>query len=315
MVRIVDPKVTESPEGGSLTFGNPPASPVADREERPTSAMIQVTEIPSAFVPYPEGTKIWYRPYTYRELDTFNDSKLDHIQSLRRTGSGFYAEGMDVQDLTLPDYMYLGLLRRISSLGTSTFTVSPRREDGSVIVTKTYGLDVLQFDDLEAPELPVNIRVGGKVMQFVPLTMRLYEELANLGTRLSTEYDRAVAVAKRKGEELVISDDDEHMRLCKEAAGDPLEENERALLAAECTNLPFEEAWKLICDATGEEMVLLHRVDDILFHGVMPLEVKFLNKETRQEDSISVRLDHPQTLVFPFRKPQDTEESAVWFGV
>ena len=146
-----------------------PANPIAASTSR-----IKVEELPSEFKPYPKDVSIWYRTYTYDEVDEFNnmnaDVDVDAAGKLAFLAKGVEAEGMDVQDATVNDMLYIGLLRKLSTFGTEMFSVHIRHEDGSRHAL-TYSMDDLYFEELEVPELPIVVDVTGKEMHFTPLTL------------------------------------------------------------------------------------------------------------------------------------------------
>lgn len=77
---------------------------------------IEVKELPSKFLPYPKGTKITYRPYLFGEVKKFNQGQQSTSQAWALIASGIKCS-FDVNELTLSDLRYIGLLRKISTFG------------------------------------------------------------------------------------------------------------------------------------------------------------------------------------------------------
>ena len=244
---------------------------------------IEVKELPSEFKPYPKGVSIRYRTYTYDEVDEFNGmnsqdggNEQSTIERLNFLIKGVEADGMDRNDLTYRDILYIGLLRKLSTFGTQEFSVHIRHEDGSRH-TLRFSLEDLYFEELKVPDLPVVVEVGGKEMRFSPLTLGGY---AGMSSDL--------------GE-----------------SGKP---NARQVLAAQCVNMPYEEARAVIGNSTGDDMLVLMEVDKLLDHGIKPLDATY-KLENGEEVHRSVALNDPRTLIYPFRRQETFDANAIRFGV
>lgn len=248
----------------ALGFGKLAASKV-------NHSTIQVNSLPSHFKPYPAGVSIFYRAYTYKELDDYNDSKLSLAESLRFILQGIETHGMDVGKLTLADFTYLALLRKLSSLGSDTFSVTITRH--GLEFTAIYDFEEIDFEPLKTPSLPIVATIGGTVMHFMPLDMEHYLRLVDRN----------------------------------------LENVERALLAAQCTNLEYKVAKEIIDNATGRDLLILKRIDDFLFHGIKPLVLKYTYKGKERRETIDVT--DVNTIVAPFRRSEELEGSAIQFGL
>lgn len=248
----------------SLGFGKLAASKV-------NHSTIQVDTLPSRFKAYPAGTQIFYRAYTYKELDDYNDSKLSLSESMRFILDGIDAQGMDIGKLTLADFTYIALLRKLSSLGSDTFSVTIKRH--GVEFTAIYDFEEIDFEPLKTPSLPIVAKIAGTDLHFMPLDMEHYLRLVDRG----------------------------------------LETNERALLAAQVTNVEYKVAKDIIDNASGRDLLILKRIDDYLFHGVKPLVLKYTYKGKERRETIDVT--DVNTIVAPFRRSEEFEGSAIQFGV
>ncbi len=242
----------------------------------PSLPFIEIKKLPSNFLAYPKEAKVFYRPYTYRELDIFNDSQVSALENLRFVSQGIHTTNMEKEELTLSDFLYLGLLRKISSLGSTKFSVTAQILQEETEVTKILDFDDIQFQELEVPELPVVITLNQKELHFKPLTLSGYFALL------------------QKDEELG--------------------KNERALLASECINLEFDKALSIIDNAIGEELVVIRKVDVLLWHGVLPVSLAYTTTD-KKEQHISVEIDDPLSLVWPFRDNKELEDDSIRFGL
>ena len=240
-------------------------------------ATTQVDALPSKFLPYPKGAKVYYRPYTYKDLDDFNDSSLDMAQRLMFILNGVKTVGMEPLDLTLGDFLFIALYRRISSLGTHTFQIKITRDNGAFKTSKAFSFDDIQFDEIKAPALPIVANIGGNELHFMPLTIgRFIEVLQKDILPGSKDY-------------------------------------ERAIMAAQVINIDYDSAYSIINNAFGQDLVVLNQVDQFLLHTVMPLDVSYVyNGEVVKE---RVPLDNPLTLIYPFCRPEDTTGNPIRFGL
>lgn len=136
---------------------------------------IEVKELPSKRLPYPNSMKLYYHPYTYREIDEFNDSSVNVADGLRFILKGIDVKNMDIYDLTLADFLYVALLRKISSLGTSQFQVTIKTDE--YVKNVVFNFDQIEFDDLDIPDLPIITTLGGHELHFMPLTVGRYLDL------------------------------------------------------------------------------------------------------------------------------------------
>ena len=268
----------------------PPQQPQARPPER-KMATVEVPEVPSGKLPYPDAV-ISYRPYTYEEIDAFNDSTLGQASKLEFVLDGIQASGMDAADLTLNDALYIALLRKMSSLGTSEFTltVTHTAEDGQASEhASRFSLDDVDFEELDVPGLPVVVDVDGVEMHFSPLTAGAYIELTRM-----VEAERA---ARERAKETP-----------RQAAP-----NSREVMAAQCVNVPYGKALELINGSTGTDMLNLIEVDGMFAHGVRPLAVRY--EVDGKEVSRNVKVSDPDVLVYPFRGSKVHKGPAIRFGL
>lgn len=293
MVDIVRKPATE-PEQQRQPPADPPepeTAPVPEDQEPTGLPYAKLEKLPSRFLPYPDGAQVYYRGYTFGEIDVFSESQLGVVEMTETVLQGIECKGMDKLDLTLPDYLLAGMLRRVSTLGGLDFTVTlpANPEVGrmrAVRVTKT--MQDVKFDELEdVPGLPISIQVRDNVLEFWPLTVR-----------------RFLQMARDLGEDQVPS--------------------ESQTLAYECANREPAEALELIENATGQEIIDINEVQELLDHSVLPVDVGWTQeiatgkgkdrKVEKKEHTEAVDVTNPTALVFPFRGSERTPRSTVSFG-
>lgn len=234
-------------------------------------AYTQVTELPSGFKAYPQNAQILYRPYNYQELDDYNDSMVLLSEGYRFILGGIEVRNMRREDITLGDFLYIALLRKLSSLGTQQFTVSITH--GAERYSKVYTFEDIEFSELLAPNLPVSAVIAGVKMVFKPLTIGQF------------------------------------ISLCESK----LQDNERALMAAQCINLPFKDARQLIDGAMGDDLFTLHTVDQYLTHSIKPLEISYTHQGRACNSRVDI--DDPLSIVAPFRGQEEPAGNTIRFGV
>ncbi len=144
---------------------------------------ISVTRLPSMFRAYPEGTEIKYRPYMYGEIKKFSQSKMNDVQRFNFIGSGVFGS-IPLKDITMPDLLHLGLLRKLSTLGSDAFTtevVCQNKDCKKPGVHKFKSTD-LDFVDLKVDNLPIEIDFGdGEKYRIMPMTFGMYSESVAAG--------------------------------------------------------------------------------------------------------------------------------------
>ena len=199
-------------------------------------------DIPSRFLPYPEGSEIRYRPYYYGEVKNYSQSLgLSIKDKFLFMLSGVETEGFDKLDMTLSDFMYVGLLRRMSALGDSDIIISFVCNRCGNIVEHRSKCSEVDIEYLNVPKLPISVNLlNGTELIFSPMTVRGYLELNSID----------------KGED------------------------DLAFLAKCCVNLPYEEVYKVMTHITDyQDVELLDKIDELLYHSVKPIQVKCKHKE------------------------------------
>lgn len=193
--------------------------------------IINVRTLPSKMLPYPKGAGITYRPYLYGEVKGLSSSKLTALQMVQYAMEGV-TTSFDKQLLTLSDAIFIALLRKISTLGTTKFTVGYECDGCEKPQKFTIPSDEIEFEDLSMDKLPVVARLTAGELKFSPLTFGGYAKMVEEGR-----------------------------------VGDPV-----WALAYMCCSLPLEEAYKVLYGAPPADMEVLEEVDRLLYHGVKSRE-------------------------------------------
>lgn len=195
--------------------------------------LVEVTQLPSGFIAYPEGVKISYRPYVFGEIKKFNQSNMSKLNAYELAMQGVVVEGMPKDDITFADMLYIALLRKISSLGDTSFSVSFKC--GKCGKTNTVSVEhkKVSFVDMEVKKLPIEVTLSNdKLITFGLFTYGNYKEL----TKLNRMNDDMYAMA----------------------------------LTAK--NMSAQEAYETMYNAPVEDGALFDYVDRLQYHNIAPME-------------------------------------------
>lgn len=238
---------------------------------------VMAVDLPSKGIAYPEGAWITHRPYMFGEVKQISQSKLTDESSYDYILEGVEAS-FDKYELTVPDALYVGLLRKISTLGTSEIIARydncGKCGKAGHIVFKTTDIE---FEDMNIPKLPIVVDMAMGEVHFSPMTVRQYLKML-------------------KGKE----------------------QDEVALYAVQAINLNYKEAYQAFFQASPEDAQTLLEVDKLLFHSIKPLTKKCGNLIAADNicgNPIKIELDGGQALLLPFRRDQGATKTKIRFGL
>lgn len=271
-------------------------------------ALVQPSDMPSKFLPYPDGVRIFYRPYTFDEITTFSQSMVDMDERLRFVMQGILVKGMDKMRLTVSDWMYLGLLRKISSFGTESFTVTvpADAEQGRLAHTARIPVSRISVTDLSVPALPAVMVLDGTESTFSPLDVGRFMDLMHK-LRAELRAEMAEKMAAAGGGALNVDNlpvDESEMR----------EPTTSELMAYQCTSSDPGDVLPKVKAATRSELLDLQDMDAAFYHRTDPVRLEWKQKDGK-EFSETVWIDDPTSLVWPFRGPDKPDGSTLRFGL
>ncbi len=239
---------------------------------------IQIADgLPSQFIPYPDNVVIKYNPYTFGELKKISQSTLSIKEEFKFILEGIKVENMDALDLTLPDFMFINLLRNISSLGTQKASVDflcPQctTPNTTTIEIKGNSQDI-EFEDLMIDELPIIATLSTGEYHFSPIRLKDYFAL----------------IDNKKENDLI------------------------AWLAAQCRNISFDEAYEAFFNANAIDTEILEEVDRLLNHDLKPIPAHCTNCS----ETVNVELIGGDAVLKPFRAADEHQQfikSSIRFG-
>jgi hypothetical protein len=239
---------------------------------------LEVKDLPSKSLSYPPGTTVSHRPYTFGEVKRISQSKLGIKDTFKEILKGVETNLPDKGMLTVPDVLFLGLLRKISTFGSSKFSVAYHCSHCDKGSTFDLSADQIDFAELSVPRLPIKISLSNDVEYvFTPITINDYNYLVD-----------------------------------KELADDEL-----AILAVQCRSGGFEKNLEEFNNCNMEDGQILSEVDKLLKHEVKPVKNKCNNKLDDNKvcgGENNIELDGGRALVLPFRKLENVNGSRIRFG-
>jgi hypothetical protein len=241
---------------------------------------LKVTGLPSRGVPYPEGATIKYRNYTWGEVRRASTSKVSVYETLKNALKGIDTS-FDKQNLTLPDALYLGILRKISTFSGMTLEVPyVCRKCGSPNTGHLNHGDI-SFRDLSdsVTALPGHAKLAGKEIEFGPMTVKQYYELSE------GRYSNII------GEKI----------------------DEVASQACWIKNMSYKDAFELINGLTDpKDFKTITAIDKLLMHDMDFLT--FTCSEEKCKFQNKLKLEGREAMLRPFRGGEESDLDGIQFG-
>lgn len=273
----------------------PPVSVPSTTEKEPASLpepylpLINLKTLPSQHIPYPKGVDISYHPYKFGELKKFAQSKLSIKQRYEFILDGIIVNGMEKTKLTFNDFLFIALMRKMSSIGVHEISISFKCGKCGHENQHHIMLDQLGFNEIKVPDLPARITVNNKELEFSPLTVADFFTLFKEGK----------------------------------------EQDPVSVLAIQCRSHPMKEAYAILFEANPEDSELLEELNKIFFHGLETMKIPCTNKEAPETEVIDgvevektvhcdftnhIDLGDPGLIVQPFRGSGRTPKDRIQFG-
>ncbi|CAH9015326.1 conserved hypothetical protein [Vibrio phage 150E35-1] len=190
--------------------------PAQDMQLSPVGVIIppqymEITKmLPSGCKSYPEGTQIYVRPYNAGEIFHTSDQQergKGGMANYERVLSGikFKSRGQ-LQDpgyITLPDFLFICLYRKVITLGTKHFTVGGYYRGKPV--QKNLSIEKLVFTDMKAEKVPVNVPLGESrtPVAFRPISVKTYLDFWKSQDRVPNAIDQLVLGSNVVDESLI----------------------------------------------------------------------------------------------------------------
>lgn len=251
--------------------------------------VINVNELPSRGLGYPEGHKFSYRSYTFgevKQVSASNDVELPQI--IESVMGGITSENFDKYNMSFVDMLYIGLLRRISSQGHLKYQLPYECEKCGQVSTVVFGSEDIDFSEIKAEvlSLPMSVNLGGDEFEFSYPTVR-----------------NMLDVRKNHKE--------------KKLKGNVSLE----ITAATVVNMKFSDALaKLSALTDPDDMEVLSEIDSLLFHDIKA--IKAICKKTVEGEGLEattcnhtnyVSIEGKELLIRPFRDGERPDRNKIRF--
>lgn len=267
------------------------------QEKKLPSISIPFSDLPSGGLAYPEGGEVAYFPYTFGDLKVISQSKNSATTKYEYLLKGIEAT-FDKKLLTFHDFLYINLVRKISSIGTGKIKFEVTCPKCQKEHTRIHSTDELDFEELpqKIEKLPAIIDIQGREVEFSPTSIGSIIELNSLG---------------------------------KLNEGTSLMEANQAILAQQITKIAgkeatFDEKCEIVQNASLDDYEIFREIDRLFKHGVKPIlftcdgvlaqERHMDGKKTVCENEILVSLDKLEAHIQPFREHQESITSRIRFG-
>lgn len=251
--------------------------------------VIDVTDLPSRGLGYPDGHKFTYRSYTFgevKQISASNDVELPQL--IESVMSGISSDGFDKYNMSFVDMLYIGLLRRVSSQGHLKYQLPYECEACNQVSTAIFGSEDIDFQEIkeEVTSLPIAVNLGGEDFHMTYPTVRNMLDVKN-----------ANKGKKRRGNSAL------------------------EITASTVVNMPFSDALaKLSALSDPEDMEVLTEVDSLLFHDIKAIK-SVCKKQVEGENGLQqpcnhtnyVSIEGKELLIRPFRDGERPDRNKIRF--
>ena len=257
----------------------------------------KVSQLPSGFLPYPKGIDIRFEPITVGEKLQLSEADLTIRQIYEYSLDKILVTGMNKRDLTLPDFIYIGVLRRLYAEDDVTnihITYCPKCGHK---VTRQFLLSEIGFDELKLQGYPIKASFEDKILVFKPLTIgdtldMLEKDPNGKDTVLNTYLAMLDKVLDTQGNTLDIDKEE------------------------------------FILNSSEELVGIFKEVDELYYHGMQDIDIACPNKDFSQEYDNTGKLvgskpcgnrwkedyGSPATIIFPSDRHPSSVRSKITFG-
>lgn len=234
-------------------------------------------KVPSECKAYPEGTKIYVRPYYFAEVKNMNavfEASNSVIDIYEKACSGIRTVGITPDQLILGDFLYLSFLRKVHTLGGSKFnvivTINDTPYSGELSVSD------IGFEQSEAPKFPVKAKMGSDKVEvsFWPVSVGEYVDF----------------LRKNDGE---CPDELDELKIASRHSHDDIIDRLHS----------------------AQDQLLATRVRKLIDYGVAPIQSTLKNMLNKEEERLEYHPDSLDALIFPVNDPdQGSVDDELSFG-
>jgi hypothetical protein len=140
---------------------------------------VNINNLPSRGLPYPPGAQISFQVMDFGTIQKFNSSELNQLSKFKFMAEGIICKGFDKKNLSYYDFVYISLLRKISTFSSTRFAIKFECEKCNHWNEQEGDLKEIEFSDLEITALPLIIDSPGGELEISPLTYEKFLVLLN----------------------------------------------------------------------------------------------------------------------------------------
>lgn len=232
-----------------------------------------IRELPSKFKPY-SIDKIEMRSLNFGEMKYLSTDDLDNEQIISIFKSAIL--NINVDDFSWADFLFISTHMSLFTMDDQIWTISSYCKSCKSPILKKLNREVFfEFEELNIPAYPLNIKVKDKDLVLGVITVKNHLDFSNM----SKDIDPAILS--------IFS------------------------LSFMVKNMPQEEAYKFLLSITNpDDIALFDKVDSLLYHSVKPIEI--VCEKCKYVGDYKVGLE--VSTITPFRENEKSLMDRISFG-
>lgn len=261
----------------------------------------QVKELPSRFIPYPKGIKIYVKPLTAGAAMNIAMVGRTNIDLMKETLNGIRVEGMPKNLLTPQDILFLGVYRNLVSSKHDKIllkSICPKclhqNEESKSLST----IKFKEIEDFEEDCYPIQVNFNDYTMWFSFLTYKDFEFCAQKykGHKLQQTALQIIKYIDNK--------------TGKETLKPEFSLSSKDTRATQTIELYIEDLRKILYNFVDEDRDILDEVLEILEdYSLQPIEITCQDELCKNKYSININDD--DVLILPFRNSKESARARI----
>lgn len=260
----------------------------------------KVTQLPSRFMGYPEGTEIFVSPYDWGDTVRIKMTNANSLNFMKEILNGVKVDGLAKNLLTPQDILFLGVYRNLVSSSHDKIDIKSICPYCLAENHTAKTLEAIKFNDIEdftREDYPIEVDFDNYTMWFTFITYKDFE-LCQRKFRGDTTYQVALQVCKYQD------------KVTKETVEKP----SYVLTDKDSTIKNILEYAKTVRDILAsfldEDKDTLEEVINILEdYGMKPIEVECSDKNCQKK--YEVEFDDKEVFVTPFRETKNSPRDRI----
>lgn len=261
----------------------------------------EVKELPSRFAGYPEGTKVYAKPYTYGSALNIELVGKNNINTMKEILSGIKTEGMPKNLLTPQDILFLGVFRNLMSSMHDKISIEsycPKCLHLNKTVASLKDIKFKEIEDFDASVYPLEVDFNDYTMWFGFVSYKDFDFCLKR-YRGHKMYQLSLQVLQYKNKQT------EELIKKPNFNANTNDKKDTALI-----EMYVEKVRTILYNLVDEDKDTLEEVCRILEdYGLKPLEVQC--EDPLCGDKYTVDFNDDNVLVLPFRETQQSPRNRI----